>query len=49
MQALQPQARKQRRRTTTRAAACLDLVTDLLPSLLLIALMIPLPVLVVTV
>lgn len=49
MRLMQPQARRPRTRTTTRATTYLDLVADLLPALLLIAIMIPLPVLVVAV
>jgi hypothetical protein len=37
---LQPAHRGQGTRATTRAAACLDLVADLLPALLLIALLV---------
>lgn len=40
MRTLQPQARRSKANATTRASACLDLVADLLPALLLIALMV---------
>jgi hypothetical protein len=39
MPIVQPEARRQRHHRATRAAACLDLVADLLPALLLIALL----------
>jgi hypothetical protein len=40
MPLVQPEARRQRHDRATPAAACLDLVADLLPALLLIALLV---------